>query len=375
MKVLRIERFVSLLFIAALSAACSSTDSQQTAASTPLAMETRADAQPDLTPSPPAAPAAGGTSTDPAVLPSGADQELSGQLYFVGYVDQRPKLIRLDLQSGEESILFDPPGSAWLSEVAVSPDGGHLLLAYSPPPEGGQIQYGFTGLYTMPADGSTEPQSLVERADPSETYFNISWPLDEYLYYAHFTPTVDDEGFIFYGSQVERLHLPSDRVEILAEDAAWPRLSRDGSLLAYVTEDNDFLLADPDGSDPHPILDQEAFSAVDAPLFSPDGVLICFSAVLPSTAARPSLVDRLLGVEVAQAHSVPSDWYCLPLDGGGEPQRLTELNAVGLYGDFDQTGERIVFLTAAGIYLMNADGSDLTQIREVPATGTINWLP
>ncbi len=323
----------------------------------------------------PLTPSTEAVSTSPAALPSETSQELNGQLYFVGFVGQRPKLIRLDLQSGEETILFDPPESAWLSEVAVSPDGGQLLLAYSPPPEGGQIQYGFTGLYTMPADGSDEPQSLVQRADPSETYFNISWPLDEYLYYAHFTPTVDDEGFIFYGSQVERLHLPDGQVELLVEDAAWPRLSRDGSLLAYVTEGNDFLLADPDGSNPQPILDQEAFSAVDAPLFSPDGRLICFSAVLPSTAARPSLVDRLLGVSLAQAHSVPSDWYCQSIDGSGQPQRLTELNAIGLYGDFDQTGDQMAFLTAAGVYLMNADGGELTQIREMATTGTINWLP
>jgi Tol biopolymer transport system component len=145
--------------------------------------------------------------------------------------------------------------------------------------------------------------------------------------------------------------------------------------LAYVTEDNDFLLADADGSDPQPILDQGAFSAVDAPLFSPDGVHICFSAVLPSAAARASLVDRLLGVGVAQAHSVPSDWYCQPVDGSSEPQRLTELNAIGLYGDFDETGDQMAFLTTAGVYLMNADGSDLTQLREIAATGTINWLP
>jgi Tol biopolymer transport system component len=370
MKVLKIERFISLFFVVALLTACSSADGRQTRTGAPLVTD-----QPELASSTPRMSATEAASTSPATPSPGNENVSNGQLVFVGFVDQRPKLIRLDLQSGEETILFDPTESAWLSEVAVSPDGSQLLLAYSPPPEGGQIQYGFTGLYTMPADGSAEPQSLVQRADPSESYFNISWPLDEYLYYAHFTPTVDDEGFIFYGSQIERLHLPSDQVEVLAKNAAWPRLSQDGLLLAYVTEDNDFLLADPDGSNPQPILDQQTFSAVDAPLFSPDGIHICFSAVTPSTAARPSLVDRLLGVGVAQAHSVPSDWYCQPVDGSGEPQRLTELNAIGLYGDFDQTGVQMAFLTAAGVYLMNADGSDLTQLREIATTGTINWLP
>jgi len=375
MKVLKIVRSILLLFIVCLTSACSTDGRESTATSAPLATEAPADAlsEPDSPTSsaPPTVDSSGETSPEPV----GGEESFQGQLFFVGLVDQRQKVIRLDLESNEETILFDPPESAWLSEVAVSPDGSQLLLAYSPPPEGGQIQYGFTGLYTMPADGSAEPQSLIERADPSESYFNISWPMDEYLYYAHFAPTVDDEGYIFYGSQVERLHLPGGEVELLADDAAWPRLSRDGDHLAYVTEDNDFLLANPDGSDPQPILDKDTFSAVDSPLFSPDGGQICYSAVIPATAYRPSLVDRLLGVGVVQAHSVPSDWYCQPVDGSVEPQRLTELNAIGLYGDFDQTGDQMAFLSGSGIYLMNADGSDLTQIRDIPATGPINWLP
>ena len=184
MKVLKIERFIPLFFIVALLAACSSADGQQTGTDTPLATTQPVPASPT-----PRMSATEAASTSPAVPPPGNENVSNGQLYFVGFVDQRPKIIRLDLQSGDETILFDPPESAWLSEVAVSPDGSQLLLAYSPPPEGSQIQYGFTGLYTMPADGSAEPQSLVQRADPSESYFNISWPLDEYLYYAHFTPT------------------------------------------------------------------------------------------------------------------------------------------------------------------------------------------
>ena len=300
---------------------------------------------------------------------------LEGMLYYVGFKADRPNLLTLDLSDGEENTVFVPPENAWLSEVAASPDGSQLLLAYGPPPEAGQVQFGFTDLYVMPADGSAEPQPLLTRADPSETYFNISWPVEDWVYYAHFTPLADDDGIITYLSQVERLQVASGQVEDLAIGAAWPRVSRDGTLLAYVTDENEFILAAADGTDPKRLLDPALFEAVDAPLFSPDNSLICFSAVEPSTALSSGFWDRLLGVKVASAHSVPSDWYCRPLDGSEAPEQVTHLNAIGLYGDFDPTGQNWAFVSSDGVNMMKADGSELRRLKDIPTTGSVDWVP
>ena len=279
------------------------------------------------------------------------------------------------MPEGKGTNIFIPPEDSLLREVVVSPDGGQLLLAYSPPPEEGEVQFAYTDLYLMPADGSMEPSPVFQEEDPSAAHFHISWPEDDLLYYARFGPSVDDEGTITFFSQIERLHISSGQRDVLVPDASWPRLSRDGTMLAYVTEDNDFLLAEADGSNPKPILKREAFSAVDAPLFSPDKSLLCFSAVLPETASLPSIWDRLMGVRVAQAHNVPSDWWCIPVDGSKEPQRLTNLNAIGIYGDFNESGEHLAFLTTEGVYVMNPDGSNLLQLIEGAAIGTIDWVP
>jgi hypothetical protein len=366
---------IYFLVIAALLAACSTEISDQPAANTPIPAEATVSTPPSpavATPTPAARETVGPAPSD---APPSPGLDLSGSLYYIGFDGQQQKLFKLDLFSGQETIFFAPPENAWLSEVAVSPDGSQILLAYSPPPEGGQIQYGFTDLYLMPADGSGEPTPLLQRVDPSETFFNLSWPVDDAIYYAHFSPSVDDSGIITYASQIERLRYPDGSVEVLAKDAAWPRLSDDGAMLAYVTEDNEFILAGADGSDPRPILDPETFSAVDAPLFSPDGSLICFSAVEPSTASLPSLWDRLLGVKLAFAHSVPSDWWCMTVDGSGDPQRLTNLNAIGLSGDFDDGGQHMAFVTAAGVHVMNQDGTGILQLRDIVTTGTIDWVP
>jgi hypothetical protein len=366
---------VLFLMLFWLAAACSNEGSGEPAVPTLVERESGSTAPPETeTAEIPATPTEVSEVVSADDRP-GIDPDLSGTLYYIGFINQRQDLLRLDLETGEEMTLFDPPENAWLSELAVSPDGSQILIAYGPPPGEGEIQFGFTDLFLMPADGSSAPTPLIQRGDPSESYFNISWPVDDMIYFAHFAPFVDDMGAITYSSQIERLHLANGQTEVLAPGAAWPRLSRDGTMLAYVTDENEFLLAGADGSNPRPILDQERFSAVDAPLFSPDNSLICFSAVLPATASLPSIWDRLMGVGVAQAHSVPSDWWCMPVDGSDDPQRLTNLNAIGLYGDFDKGGQHLAFISADGVHVMRTDGSNLTQLRNITTTGTIDWVP
>jgi Tol biopolymer transport system component len=369
--------FLLILFLSA----CSIEVSEEPATDTPVSGSPAEAAQPvdAADPSP---------VEDNAVSedPPWSDLGLSGQLYFVGFISQKQTLIKLELETGEETIIFDPPDGAWLSEIAVSPDSSQIVMAYSPPPAGGQVQFGFTGLYLIPADGSAEPVPLLERADDSETYFNLSWPSERHIYYAHFTPSADDLGALVYARQVERLSYsegerPNGELgEVLAENAAWPRVSADGTLLAYVTEANEFILAGADGSNPRTILDPDAFQAIDAPLFAPDNSAIIFSAVETEPTAALSIWDRLLGVlpnwglGVAEAHAVPSDWWRITLDGG-ESERLTNLNAIGLYGDFSPDGRHIAFISADGVNVMNPDGSGVFQLIKIPTVGTINWVP
>jgi hypothetical protein len=306
---------------------------------------------------------------------SPADLDLTGQLYYVSLNEQQPQLVRLDLDSDQETVVFEPPENAWLNEIAVSPDGSQIAMTYAPPPEEGQIQFGFTDIYLMPAGGTQEPSPLLQRAEDSETFFNLSWPAEALLYYAHFTPSEDDVSGGVLGSQIKQLPYPDGQPELLAEEAAWPRVSRDGARMAYVTERNELVVASADGQNPTLILRPDTFFAVDAPLFSPDGSQLYFSAVNPEQASLPSFWDRLWGVQIAAAHDVPSDWWRMPADGSAAPERLTNLNAIGLYGDFSPDGRHMAFIASEGIYVMKPDGSDLLQLRSATPIGTINWAP
>ncbi|MFN2222688.1 MAG: TolB family protein [Candidatus Promineifilaceae bacterium] len=357
------------LLLAFVLAACAGEDAQPAAPESTTLPPTE----------PPTEQAATATSAQETAVeeetPAVGTDERDGRIYAVGYIKQRQHLLVLDLATGEESSLFTVPRDAWLSEVTASPDGQQLLLAYAPSPEQNQAQFGFTALYVMPADASSEPELLIAQEDPSETFFNISWPLEDTIYYAHMAPSIDDLGAVLYLSQIERAHLPGAEVEVLVKDAAWPRLSDDGARLAYVTETGDLMLSAANGSSPELLLGPETFAAVDAPLFSPDGSQLYFSAVDLAPATSLSPLDRLMGVQVAQAHSVPSDWWRLPVGQAPQAGRLTTVDKIGLYGDFDDDGRYLYFVAVDGVYVMGSDGQELTQLSTTPMLPTIDWTP
>lgn len=296
---------------------------------------------------------------------------LPGDLLYMAFVNQQPLLLRHTPATDERTVLFAPSEFGWLTHFDVSPDGEQIVLAYTAE---NQALAGFTDLYVMPADGTAAPTPLLSRAQPSETYTAVSWPLQDYVYYVHVSPAIAADGLISYQTQIERLHIPTQKVELVAEEAAWPRLSDDGSQLAYVTLDNNVMLAAPDGSNATVLLAATAFPAIDAPIFSADGRYLYFSATETAVSHRP-LWQRLLGVQSAAAHAVPSDWWRVPLDSSAVPQQLTQIGHIGMYGDFSPDGRYLAFISTEGLQVMMANGSQLLQLNEQPAIGTISWQP
>ena len=327
------------------------------------------------------------TSAIPAVSttaasPAWASLNLTGQLVIT---QGAGGIEKINLATGEGAVLFKPPEEAWLTSATVSPDGKQIALSYAPPPPAGEIQFGYTGLYLMPADGSAPPAPLLERTDPQESYFTPSWSPDgKYVYYAHFIPVRNSDTGNTFRYTVERLALPGGSPDLLIESAIWPRLSPDGATLAYLSFDlqtfaNELYVADPDGKNARPIFLPGTFQAVDAHLFTPDGSAIIFSAVGegPGYQSTPtpalSWFDRLLGVQAAEAHNVPSDWWRVSLDGAGLT-RLTKIYDTGMYGSFSPDGERLAFIAASGIYVINPDGSGLTPMLPIETLGTLEWI-
>jgi Tol biopolymer transport system component len=182
------------------------------------------------------------------------------------------------------------------------------------------------------------------------------------------------------GYTVERLAYPDGQPEVVVADAYWPRLSDDGRQLVYVSVDPEtfagaLFVAGADGGGARRIAEADKFTAVDAPLFTPDGQSIIFSAVSEgAVAAGRTWLDWLTGAEIAYAHNVPSDWWKVPL-AGGEPVQLTQVFDLGLYGDFAPDGRHMVFISAQGLRVIQPDGTGLTQLIYGGAYGSVDWIP
>ena len=329
-----------------------------------------------------AAPAANDPATLPATSPTAspeASPHLSGRLIFVQSPDD---LAQLDLRSSQTSLLFHTPHNAWLAAAAVSPDGNQIVLAYAPPLNDPSQQFGYTDLYILPADGSGVPQVLLQRTDPQEGFAFPQWSADgRYIYYAHEIPdTTGRLRYIHYNYTIERVAYPTGRPQKLLENAIWPRLSPDGKRLAYVsfnqqTGENNLYVANVDGTHARPAVPAGTFYAVDAPLFSRDSQVLIFSAVGgPASSQRES--DQFISTARPNVmkHDIPSDWWRVDL-ATGKIKSLTHISDTGLYGDFSPDGQHIAFVAATGLYLMNPDGSNLTQIMNFGPEGTVSWIP
>jgi Tol biopolymer transport system component len=141
---------------------------------------------------------------------------------------------------------------------------------------------------------------------------------------------------------------------------------------------NKIFLANADGRNAQEVTLSGAWTPdiIDAPIFSPDGQSILFSAPSPPQTSAPRWVEKLLGIQVAEAHSIPSDWWSVPLTGG-IVTRLTNIRATGLFASISPDKRYLASYSGSGLFVMNPDGTNLTLLISdmggIP--GTLNWIP
>jgi Tol biopolymer transport system component len=308
----------------------------------------------------------------------GTEGGLTGTFFFIELGAGAQDLVQYDIQTQEKQILFHVPDNGWLSYIDVLPDGNEIVMTYAPPPPAGEIQFGYSHIYLMLTAAGSAPRTLVDRVYDDEIYFNPVWSPDgQAIYYSHVTPLDEEAGT--FTTTLEWINVDTGTVNVIVENAIWPRLSPGGDKLAYIsfdplTLDNALFVADADGRNPMELIPMSEFLAIDVPIFSPDGQMIYFSAAVEAPVASLSWLDRVLGVKTAAAHNLPSDWWRIPATGGA-PERLTELNEAGLRGVFAPDGRTLVFVTANGLYKMNADGSDIEKLLESTLMDSLSWIP
>ncbi len=302
---------------------------------------------------------------------------LSGQLIMILPTANGTNIAQLDLITGVIKTLYQAPQQALLNTALVSPDDKQILLVYAPPVSSANQQT-YTSLYLMPRDGSSTPKPIFPPSS-TDAYFAPAWAPDgNSIYTSHFIQGTGDENNPDQFA-IERVTLDGKSSRVLG-NAEWPRISPDGTRLSFVSatpnsSNNELYLANSDGSQPIPALQPGAFPAVDDHFFTPDGKSVIFSAVNNyQTVPTPTVLERLLGIQVASAHTIPSDWYRVALSGG-QVDRLTNLSDTGMYATVSPDKKWIAFISQTGLYVMRIDGTGLTQLSDLVANGTVDWIP
>lgn len=288
----------------------------------------------------------------------------------------------LNLVTGEVTTIFDAPKYSWIYYVTVSPDNTQVVMSYSPPPGDNPVDQ---DLYIMPLDGSQPPKLLFSPPTKEDDYVEVEWSPDgKNIYFTHvnfqITPQPDQ---IYPLYEIFRMTFPDGKPEKVAEKAFWPRVSSDSSQIAYISVDlflreNKLYVADSNGKNAHEVVlkGQQIPEVKDAPIFSPDGKTLFFSAPVPTQAYQRNWLDKLMGVRIAKAHNVPSDWWSVPVTGGNITQ-LTNIQTTNLFASFAPDGKHIVSHSTSGIFVMKPDGSELTMLIPNPQAvpGTVAWIP
>ncbi|HVP21352.1 MAG TPA: hypothetical protein VMS73_05770 [Anaerolineaceae bacterium] len=314
----------------------------------------------------------------PAKTAAVAGLHLNGSLILIDPTPDGNDIIRVELATGKISLIYHLPEHALLGSALVSPDRKQILLVYAPPPLPSK-SLTYTSLYLLPIDGSSDPHLIIASDRASQAYFSPTWSPDGNAVYAsHYNLPSSNSG-VPGQYTIDRVTLDG-KVQTILKDAEWPRISPDGSHIAFITagqdygSNNELYIADSNGVNPVPVLTPGSYPAVDDHFFTSDGETIVFSAVNKLAQAEPSFLDQLFGIEVASAHTVPSDWYSVSL-GNRTVQRLTNLNDTGMYAALSPDGQHFAFTSQTGTYVMNLDGTNLIQIPDLVSIGTVDWIP
>ena len=315
------------------------------------------------------------------------DLNLKGRMVLLGAELEQggpvvPCIQVLDLESGELSTIMRSPYRSWIYYMTASEKAQRIVISYelqsehSPPHQ--------QALYELPLDGSRPPELVFEPPSFNDLYIQVEWSPDgKYLYYVHVDALPQTPGPAYPIYEIFRKAYPNGKAERVAENAFWPRISADSARLVYVSSSptearNGIIVADADGSNARevPLQGSTVPEIIDAPLFSPDGQTILFSAPSPAEARRLNWMEKLMGVEIALAHSVPSDWWSVPV-GGGTPRLLTQIQSASLYASASPDGTWIASYSGSGLFVMKPDGSELTSLiaNLGGIVGMVDWLP
>ena len=281
---------------------------------------------------------------------------------------------------------------------AFSPDGSKIAYVLATVPTTAQTQNWGNDIYMANVDGS-DAKVVFQHDHPGALVDSLSWTPDgASLVFAYSLTQYDAQGhYTGLIQRVERLLLADGSRKTLLSNAIQPAVSRDGKQILYVDSPSDdsrppsLAIASIDGTGSQKLLtNQKGFQTFFAPHLSPDGKRVVFAAVGGPLSAQPGagaggLFARRQGVKdvvaevaawlrmpVAEADGSPFQVWVANIDGS-DLHTLGDLREDLPYPLWSSDGRSILFLGAGGLYLANADGTNVHSVGGGVPHGQIAW--
>ncbi|MEM7344074.1 MAG: hypothetical protein AAF485_07515, partial [Chloroflexota bacterium] len=312
-----------------------------------------------------------------------------GTIYFI----QRPadgtqNIMRTVLPDGEAEVVYTAPELSQLHEFDVFPDGNLLVFSQTPPPSVNSGIFDRNNLLTVDLTNRNALAEGLLGGEVPNDFFNmpIVSPDGRYLFYSRLGP--DRLGITgtdtFYG--IERYDLETGETLPIVPNSIWPQVSPDGSKVLFIildlpTQQRGLGIVNSDGTEPELLINIGRYFDIDSPIFAPDGKSIYLSIVETQPEPVQSLLERILGVKVAFAHTehnIPSTWWELELEGEETwPKPLNTEEAILINGRFHPGDRYMALSTTTGIQLLDLDNAENLSYESLAAGidfGMLDWV-
>jgi hypothetical protein len=285
-------------------------------------------------------------------------------------------------------------GDGRAQDPAWMPDGSRIAYARALPAAANEIPN--TEIWSIDPTGS-DARMLAPRRPDEDMVMPAFAPDGTLLFTSErlidpdtgATPTIDRYADAIESWSIETAQPadPAGTRKTLLPAARMPNLSPDGKLVAYLSAPDiggpntapvtrTLMLAESNGANPRVLVPDGVFQDIYAPRFSPDGTQIAFAAVNPfGIPSGLNLWQRLgLAPRPVAANGVPWDIYLVPA-AGGQPTRLTQLDADQPFPAWSRDGTRLALLTDKALMVVDVANPTAPprQIGPGSSHGQLAW--